>query len=176
MISFYEFMEAKAIGSGLGSRLAGRAASAAGDIATDAGAAAATGGMSLIPGLGGVAKAAVGAVGDLGRAWREKAAVKAAMELARKTISSKGAARDPQMAQKIVDSYIDLPDGFLKYLSQQEQDQIASSLMSAIKAGSVQDHHAQRVAAEMLKTKINEMNALVRSADSLPSVRMPRAV
>lgn len=115
MKSFYEFMEAKAIGSGLGSRLAGRAASAAGDIATDAGAAVATGGMSLVPGLGGVAKAAVGAVGDLGRAWREKAAVKAALNLARSTISFKGAARDPQSAQRIADSYADLPDGFLKY-------------------------------------------------------------
>lgn len=176
MMSFYEFVEAKAIGSGLGSRLAGRAASAAGDVATDAGAAVATGGMSLIPGLGGVAKAAVGAMGDLGRAWRERAAVRAAADLARKTISSKGAARDPQVVQRIVDSYTHMPDEFLKHLSASEQDQIASSLMDAIKAGSVQDHHAQLLAVDILKRKADEITALVRSAGGLPNVRMPRAV
>lgn len=176
MKTFYEFLEAKAIGGGVGERLAGRAKAAAGDMAVDAGAAAATGGMSLVPGLGGVAKAAVGAIGDLGRAWRERAAIKSAVELARKTISSKGMARDPQIAQKIVDSYIHIPDEFLKHLSQQEQDQIAANLMSAIKDGSVQDHHAQKLAAEFLKRKVAEMNALIRSVDSLTNVRLPRAV
>ena len=157
MKTFIEFLEAKAIGGGVGSNLAGRAKAAAGDMATDAGVAAVTGGMSLIPGLGGVAKAAIGAVSDLKRAWRENRAVKQAMELARQRASQKAQARDPSLIQRTVDNYVDISDACLAYLTEKERGQIASNLFQAIKDGSVYDGHAQRMANEILTKKANDI-------------------
>jgi len=164
MKTFRDFLEAKAIGSSVGSRLAGRAAAAAGDMATDAGVAAATGGMSLIPGLGGVAKAAVGAVSDLKRAWRESRAVKQAMELASQRATQKAQTRDPSLIQRTVDSYVEISDACLTYLTEKERDQIAGNIVQAIKDGSVGSGHAQKLANELLTNKANQIMQAVSSS------------
>lgn len=164
MKTFHEFLEGKAIGSGVVSSLAGRAKAAAGDMATDAGVAAVTGGMSLVPGLGGVAKAAVGAVSDLKRAWRESRAVKQAMELASQRATQKAQTRDPSLIQRTVDSYVEISDACLAYLTEKEKGQIASNLFQAIKDGSVGSGHAQRLANEVLTNKANQMMQAVSSS------------
>jgi len=170
MISFYDFLEAKAIGSGVGSNLAGRAKAAVGDMATDAGVAAVTGGMSLVPGLGGVAKAAVGAVSDIKRAWRESRAVKQAMDLASQRATQKAQTRDPSLIQRTVDSYVDISDACLVYLTEAEKNDIAGRLMGAIKDGSVEFGYAQRVANEVLTNKANQIMRAVSSSRSKVAV------
>jgi hypothetical protein len=165
-----EFLEGKAIGSGVVSSLAGRAKAAAGDMATDAGVAAVTGGMSLVPGLGGVAKAAVGAVSDLKRAWRESRAVKQAMELASQMASQKAQTRDPSLIQRTVDNYVEISDACLNYLNEKERSQIVSNLFQAIKDGSVGSGHAQRLANEILTNKANQMMQAVSSSRSKVAV------
>ena len=164
MKTFNEFLEGKAIGSGVGSKLAGRAQAAAGDMATDAGVAAVTGGMSLVPGLGGVAKAAVGAVSDLKRAWRESRAVKQAMQLASQRATQKAQTRDPSLIQRTVDSYVNISDACLAYLTDKEKDQIAGNIVQAIKDGSVGFGHAQRLANELLTNKANQIMQAVSSS------------
>lgn len=164
MKTFHEFLEGKAIGSGVVSSLTGRAKAAAEDMATDAGVAAVTGGMSLIPGVGGVVKAAVGAVSDLKRAWREKRAVKQAIELASQRATQKAQTRDPSLVQRTVDTYVEISDACLAYLNEKEKDQIASNLLQAIKDGSVGSGYAQRLANEVLTNKANQIMRAVSSS------------
>ena len=159
-----EFLEGKAIGGGVGKRIAGRAIEAGKDALVDAGAAVATGGMSLVPGLGGFVKAGVGGVGDLGRGWRERAAIKQATELARQRASQKATTRDPTLAQRTVDSFLDISDACLTYLTEKEKESIGIKLIQAIKDGSVGFGHAQRLANEMLTNKANQMMQAVSSS------------
>jgi hypothetical protein len=164
MKTFYEFLEGKAIGGGTGRRIASRAIEAGKDAVIDAATAAATGGMSLVPGLGGFVKAGVESMGDLGRGWREREAVKQATELARQRASQKAQTRDPSLVERTVDSINNISDECLAHLTEEEKESIGIGLIRAIKDGSVGHGHAQRMANEILTKKANDIMQAVSSS------------
>ena len=170
MKSFNDFLEGKAIGGGAGKRIAGRAFEAGKDALIDAGAAVATGGMSLVPGLGGFVRAGVGGAGDLGRGWRERAAIKKATELVMQGTSQKATTRDPSLVQRTVDSFLDISDECLVHLTEKEQESIGIKLIQAIKDGSVVPGHAQRLANGLLTNKANQIMQAVSSSRSKVAV------
>ena len=167
MKTFYEYInEADALnisGDKLGKRLGGHVLRAAQGAS-----------MSLVGDEGpdanlvsAVSKGAAGVFSELQRAWRQRGDIKAAKEeAAKRTITQKGQRRDPGLVSKIIDSYIDLPDEFLNYLSEQDRVKIEKDLLQAIRNGSVQDHHAKILASSILKKRAEEMLALVNSVQT----------
>ena len=119
-----------------------------------------------------ISKGAAGVVGELQRAWRQRGDIKAAKEeAAKRTVSQKGQRRDPSLIAKIIESYIDLPDEFSNYLSEQDKVKIEKDLLQAIKNGSAQDHHAKILASSILKKRAEEMLSLVNSIQT-PNLRL----
>jgi hypothetical protein len=172
MKTFYEYInEADALnisGDNLGKRLKNHIVGAAQSAS-----------MSLVGGEGpdenlvqALSKGAAGVISELQRAWRQRSGVQAAKEeAAKRTITQKGERRDPSLVSKIIDSYTDLPDEFLKYLSEQDRVKIEKDLLQAINNGSVQDHHAKILASSILKKRAEEMLALVSSVRT-PNLRL----
>jgi hypothetical protein len=166
MKTFNEFLEDKAIAGGAGRRIAGRAKQAGKDALYDAGAAVMTGGTSLIPGLGGFVKAGVESMGDAGREWRERAAIKQATELAKQRVTQKARTRDPSIVERTVDSFNNISDKCAAYLTEEEKELIGARLIQAIKDGSVGFGYAQRMANEILTKKANE---ILRAVSASPT-------
>lgn len=120
-----------------------------------------------------ISKGAAGVVSELQRAWRQRGDIKAAKEeAAKKTVTQKGQRRDPGLVSRIIDSYVDLPDEFLNYLSEQDRVKIEKDLLQAIRNGSVQDHHAKILASSIIKKRAEEMLSLVNSVRT-PNLRSP---
>lgn len=119
-----------------------------------------------------ISKGAAGVYSELQRLWRQRGDVQAAKEeAAKRTITQKGQRRDPGLVSKIIDSYIDLPDEFLNYLSEQDRIKIEKDLLQAIRNGSAQDHHAKILASSILKKRAEEMLSLVNSVQT-PNLRL----
>ena len=119
-----------------------------------------------------VSKGAAGVFSELQRAWRQRGDIKAAKEeAAKRTITQKGQRRDPNLVAKIIDSYVDLPDEFLIYLSEEDRVKIEKDLLQAIRNGSAQDHHAKILASSIVKKRAEEMLALVNSTRT-PNLRL----
>jgi hypothetical protein len=181
MKTFHEFLEAKVLGSGLGDKLKSRGKEAIRDgrteLATGLAMSVPSGGMSLVGAAGSLtgtaAKFAAGAVSDGIRAWRENSAVKQAMALATKTVSSR---YGKEIAEKILSSYNEVPDELLSLLSEGEVRQIADSLLEAVKSGKVQDWHSKKLAVEILKRKASEIQTALRYAGNMPNLRLSGVV
>jgi hypothetical protein len=119
-----------------------------------------------------LSKGAAGVLSELQRAWRQRGGVQAAKEeAAKRTITKKGQRRDPNLVAKIIDSYTDLPDEFLIYLSEKDRVKIEKDLLQAIRNGSAQDYHAKILASSIVKKKAEEMMALVNSVQT-PNLRL----
>jgi hypothetical protein len=184
MKTFHEFLETQIIGGGVLDALKKRGKQfvkdASQEVVTAAGVAAATGGVATVPAAVGAAttvagagvKAATGALTDMGRKWRENAAVKEAMNLARNTFSAKGQRRDPAAVEQAIESYVDVPEGLLVHLSQEERDRIGKSLMDSVKRGSVQDWHSKKMAVEMLQKRVADINSALSRDGSMPKFRL----
>ena len=181
MKTFNEFLEAKIIGNNLQKNLRSMTAAVVQDAKGEIAAGAALGSVAGLPGAAvgaaasvpGIAiKAGTKTLGVLAKQWRENQTVKAAKELAKKTITAKAARRDPRAIEEIADSYIDVPDELLELLSQKEQEQIRSNLMASVKSGNLQDWHVKKLAVDILKNKAEKINSALRTHGNMPNIRL----